>query len=293
MHSAMTEASTDQQHPALLQWVTRAEPGVLAGGARRAEQNEVEQYFASNYLITVPYHNAYWIGYQARTWGPNNFIPLDRCAAGKTSMLRTQHVYSWTQAQEIERRQRPHMPCPMRVLPHRLGSPLPLLRRGVPNPTYRSWGWFSIPGLNNSEPNNMKAPELCAVANYTTAAGVPSVWGWADTSCLGRYASICKILRESCRLPEFLPSLACMSAPEGFPCAAAAPAACSRPGVDIHEVQRLHALWAWVWARAWVWVGSLRINASLQGIGATALAGAFPANATDLACGRHHAAAAW
>ena len=48
---------------------------------RRAEQNELEQYFASNYLITLPYHSAYWIGYQARTWGVNNFIPLDRWAA--------------------------------------------------------------------------------------------------------------------------------------------------------------------------------------------------------------------
>jgi hypothetical protein len=53
-----------------------------------------------------------------------------------------------------------------------------------------------MPGLNNSEPNNMKAPELCTVANYTTTAGTPSVWGWADASCLGRYASICKILRR-------------------------------------------------------------------------------------------------
>ena len=53
-----------------------------------------------------------------------------------------------------------------------------------------------MPGLNNSEPNNMKAPELCTVANYTTTAGTPSVWGWADANCLGRYASICKILRK-------------------------------------------------------------------------------------------------
>jgi hypothetical protein len=53
---------------------------------RRAEQNELEQYFASNYLITLPYHSAYWIGYQARTWGVNNFIPLDRWAAGAWSL---------------------------------------------------------------------------------------------------------------------------------------------------------------------------------------------------------------
>ncbi len=36
------------------------------------------------------------------------------------------------------------------------------------------------------------------MANWTTRAGLPAAWGWADANCLGRYPGICKILR-GCR----------------------------------------------------------------------------------------------
>jgi hypothetical protein len=49
--------------------------------ATRAEQNEVESYFSSNNFMTVPYHSAYWIGYQALSWGVNSFRSLDRWEA--------------------------------------------------------------------------------------------------------------------------------------------------------------------------------------------------------------------
>lgn len=67
--------------------------------------------------------------------------------------------------------------------------------RAVPNPSYKSWGYYTALGVSNNEPNNYKAPELCVLANFTTRSGAPEAWGWADGSCLGRYASICKILR--------------------------------------------------------------------------------------------------
>ena len=60
---------------------------------------------------------------------------------------------------------------------------------------YSNWGTYSDgSGSSSPEPNNLKSPELCAVANWTEAYG--GAWGWADTRCSTNYTFICKIIRE-------------------------------------------------------------------------------------------------
>ena len=63
---------------------------------------------------------------------------------------------------------------------------------------YSHWGQYVSAAVNNSEPNNMRAPENCALANYTEAFNnsAGSAWGWADARCSFNYTFICKVIRE-------------------------------------------------------------------------------------------------
>jgi hypothetical protein len=60
--------------------------------------------------------------------------------------------------------------------------------------TYSHWGTFVGPSGTAPEPNNLRPPELCAVANYTEE--YDGAWGWADTRCSTNFTFICKIIRE-------------------------------------------------------------------------------------------------
>ncbi len=63
---------------------------------------------------------------------------------------------------------------------------------------YQSWGTFSslLGTVTEPEPNNNPIPQNCAVGNWTERYKSPSVFGWADTFCGGRFPAICKIRRE-------------------------------------------------------------------------------------------------
>jgi hypothetical protein len=64
--------------------------------------------------------------------------------------------------------------------------------------TYKHWGIFTYPdGSTEQEPNNFppRAPELCAVGNYTQAYGNDTAlnFAWADQNCTANHISICKV----------------------------------------------------------------------------------------------------
>jgi hypothetical protein len=44
------------------------------------------------------------------------------------------------------------------------------------------------------EPNNLVPPEVCVVANASSQQGAPAVWGWADTRCIDKRQSLCRVL---------------------------------------------------------------------------------------------------
>lgn len=54
------------------------------------------------------------------------------------------------------------------------------------------------------EPNNMRPPELCVVANYSQVQR--DAWGWSDTSCGGRYPYMCKVVGTGGSRPPQLTS---------------------------------------------------------------------------------------
>ncbi len=57
-------------------------------------------------------------------------------------------------------------------------------------PNYSHWGVL-LP-VNVSEPNNRpRAPEYCAVANYSQS--YTDAWGHSDTSCAGSYLALCSV----------------------------------------------------------------------------------------------------
>jgi hypothetical protein len=57
---------------------------------------------------------------------------------------------------------------------------------------YKNWGRIK-PVTGAMEPDSAFPPENCAVANWTERQGSPEAWGWADTSCMGTWASICRL----------------------------------------------------------------------------------------------------
>jgi hypothetical protein len=65
---------------------------------------------------------------------------------------------------------------------------------------YSHWGEFVSAGLNNSEPNNLRPPENCAAANWTSA--YDNSWGWADTRCTFNFTYICKVIRKQPKLSQ-------------------------------------------------------------------------------------------
>lgn len=63
------------------------------------------------------------------------------------------------------------------------------------DPVVASAGVFT-PGSGPSqrEPNSLDAnfPVDCAAANYTSAYGAPSAWGWADDKCSAKHIFMCR-----------------------------------------------------------------------------------------------------
>lgn len=66
---------------------------------------------------------------------------------------------------------------------------------------YAPWGatTYSVDAFGatpdaHPEPNNLLAPELCAVANASSLQGDPAVWGWADARCITKRISLCRKL---------------------------------------------------------------------------------------------------
>jgi hypothetical protein len=57
---------------------------------------------------------------------------------------------------------------------------------------YKNWGKLQ-PVTGVMEPDSAFPPEDCAVGNWTERQGSPQGWGWADTSCMGSWVSICRL----------------------------------------------------------------------------------------------------
>jgi hypothetical protein len=71
--------------------------------------------------------------------------------------------------------------------------------------SYSHWGTFVGPAGSEPEPNNFKAPALCAVANFTEE--YDGAWGWADTRCSTNFTFICKIIRGWPAAGIYMPEL--------------------------------------------------------------------------------------
>jgi hypothetical protein len=89
---------------------------------------------------------------------------------------------------------------------------------GLKAASWPAWAWVDKtagaynPGLYNNwflgggvtEPNNLAPPELCVVANASEVQR--DAWGWADTSCGGRFPYMCKVVGTGASLPPPLTS---------------------------------------------------------------------------------------